>query len=134
MKITACFECSHSCCLTVGDLRTSRCSRNWAVTGAELMSSTLAAELLWKAAVFDVILINTLYFYVTLQSLYHSTLLSVSDPRVQDMVSCLRFGFENSCKSNCILKAPGSLLLKICPAGYSCTMSRIVLLISIGSL
>lgn len=34
--------------------------------GAELMSFALAVKLLWKAAVLDVILINTLYFYVAL--------------------------------------------------------------------
>lgn len=34
--------------------------------GAELMSSALALKLLWKAAVLDVILINTLYLHEVL--------------------------------------------------------------------
>lgn len=121
-------------CLTIDDLRTSQCSQNCAVIGAELMSSTLAAKLLWKAAVLDVILINTLYLYVSPQPLHHCTLLSISDLRIKDTVSCLRSGFENSCQSNYIWEARGSWLLKKHPAGWSCTMLRIVPLNSIGSL
>ena len=41
------------------------------------------------------------------------TLVSISAPRVEDEVSCLRFGFENVWKSHYILKALGSWLLKI---------------------
>lgn len=133
MKITAGFQFSTSHCLTVGDLRTFDVLRIVLSLGAELMSSTLAVKLLWKAAVFDVILINTLYLYVALWQLYHSTL-SVSDLRIKDTVLCLRFGFENLCKSNYVLKAPGNLLLKMCPAGHIFTELGIVLSISIGAL
>lgn len=66
MKITASFEFSTSHCLTVGDPRTFGVLGFVLSLGRELMSSTLAVKLLWKAAVFDVLLINTLYLYVAL--------------------------------------------------------------------